>query len=454
MPGLTAEASLYRTSKQYSTLSPGFAGTVPHAAIVPAYLPSPETQTARSGHPHTVAEADAISVGLPTLLHGDGGSHGSAFQWGPSASPGADTGSITAASVPAHRPNIDEFKCDLCIVGAYAAWAVCTGQATVSAGYCGIFYPLCLAAEWAICDIIFLTGMADTCHAFGTPGFTPGLPCCPVECDVSCCGSGEGCAGLIDPHNAHSGRLCCSTGYTPCDQICCDASETCCGGKNCCTAGETCMPDGSCCPTTNVCGGKNCCTAGETCMPDGSCCPTANVCGKNGDCCTSDETCMPQGYCCPNADVCGETCCSPGDTCMPDGSCCPAGHKVCGGTCCPSANDVCDPNTNTCTQTCPDGTPPCGGECCAAGAACCNGNCCAAGQLCCNVQTPQGFQPQCVTPGADRDGHTWCGSSSGNASNCPNCVGNMIDCGNCTPSQPQCLTICQHGRCSVDWYCQ
>ena len=59
MPGLTAEASLYRTSKQYSTLSLDFAGAGSGAAVVPAYLlgqrlaqsPGNPSQ-ARPGVPH------------------------------------------------------------------------------------------------------------------------------------------------------------------------------------------------------------------------------------------------------------------------------------------------------------------------------------------------------------------------------------------------------------------
>ncbi len=319
---------------------------------------------------------------------------------------GPDTGSIVAASVPAH-PHSDSPSCKACLDLGGLAYAGCLGQAVVTAGYCGPFlYFLCLAGEVAGCVTAYLTYAGTVCHAFGIPswlGGTLGPPCCPVVCSAGCCNSGETCAGL-DPTTAQN--LCCSPGLTVCGQNCCDASER--------------------------------------CMPDGSCCPTANLCGHE-DCCTPDETCMPQDYCCPNDQVCGQTCCSSGDTCMPDGSCCPAGHKVCSGNCCPDPNDVCDPTTNTCTQTCPDGTPTCGGNCCAAGEVCCNGTCCGADQLCCNVQTPQGFQLQCYTPGPKRDGLVWCGQGGLNV--------NEISCSNCAPGQ-QCLPVYSHGLQSSDWYCQ
>lgn len=356
LPGLTAEASLYRTNKQYSVLSLDFAGAASNAPVVPAYLPGPG-QTAFSDCPDGVTEAYVGAVGLPSMLYSSGGSYGPVLPWGPNSSPGVDTGSITAASVPAHNPTINTAACAFCTIGSGLVYEVCLAQAITTAALCGPLYPLCLAAEWGICTISYLTYLGSTCHLNGTPGFTPGPPCCPVKCSGSCCGTGETCAaGDLAGNN-----LCCSPGLTAC------------GTQNCCDPSETCLADGSCCPTARACGGVNCCSPGDTCLATGSCCPTARACGS-------------------------QNCCNPGDTCLPNGSCCPPGHAVCGGICCPDPFDVCDPTTNACTLACPSGTQSCGGTCCAVG------------QKCCLVGTNGGLQQQCVTPQPPRNGYAWCGN--------------------------------------------
>jgi hypothetical protein len=330
LPGLTAEASLYRTNKQYSAFSlVDLAGAASNAAVAPAYLPGPETQAARSDCPSAVAEAYAISVGLPTSLYSDGGSYTSAFRWRPNSSPGAATASITAASVPPHHHN-DPHDCTVCLDlicgGPYAS---CEAAAVVACAPTGLLYPICIGGAMIACETAFLKCAGSICHARGVPswiGGTLGPPCCPVVCSAGCCDSGEACAGL-DP--ATGQNLCCSSGFTMCDQNCCDASETCCGGQNCCAAGATCMPDGTCCPAGHaICGG--------ICCPDPHdiCDPTTNAC----------KPVCPSG-----TQPCGETCCPTDHICC-NGTCCAAGKQCINGTCA----------TPDCTTTgCPRG-----GVCC------------------------------------------------------------------------------------------
>jgi hypothetical protein len=268
---------------------------------------------------------------------------------------------VSMASEPAHPPTVSG-ACINCLAAADAVLAGCTGACL----YTGVFFPLCALGCLGATDITW----SFVCHV-GAPLGTPGEPCCPVQCPLSCCGTGETCAGKSP--NFPYGNLCCSPGFTPC-------------GGNCCDASETCLPNGSCCPTANACGGQNCCGAGETCLPNGSCCPTANVCG-------------------------GKNCCGTGETCLPNGSCCPTGRAVCGGICCPNPLDVCDPVTNACTLACPGGAQSC------------EGTCCEAGQLCCLGEGKQ--LRQCVTPDPPQDGHQWCGRSAPT----------LIECFNCPPNQ-------------------
>jgi hypothetical protein len=419
LPGLTADASLYRTRRQYISRSSDYACAVTEAPVMPAYLPGLETRAVRSDLRDEISVDYPVPTGLPIPLDSDSASYGSMWPWEPKAT-GAHVGSVIAASQPAHTHS-DSPACLACLdIICGVPLAACLAAAAISAGACGIFYPICFAALEIGCETGFLGCSGSICHARGVPswlGGTLGPPCCPVVCSSGCCNTGETCAA-VDPTTGQN--LCCSPGLRVC------------AGTNCCAADETCLPDGSCCPTANVCGGQNCCSTGETCLPDGSCCPTANVCGG------------------------GQTCCK--GTCMPDGSCCPPGQEVCGGICCPSPNDVCDPTTNTCTQTCPDGSPTCGGTCCAASEtccngtccpssqACCNGTCCAAGQLCCSVEIPGGWQQQCVTPGNPYNGFAWCGTSSDQS-------GNQIICNNCPPGQCYSVPLGQ-GQISTDWYCQ
>jgi hypothetical protein len=331
MPGLTAEASLYRTSKQYRALSLDLAGAASNAAVVPAYFPGPETQAVRSDCPNAVAEAYAISAGPPTLPYGDG-SYASAFRWKPDSSPGVATGSITAASVPAHQHN-DPHDCTVCLdLVCGAPYASCEAAALVACAPTGILYPICIAGAMTACETALLKCVGSICHARGVPswlGGTLGPPCCPVVCSAGCCDSGEACAGL-DP--ATGQNLCCSSGFTACSQNCCDASETCCGGQNCCAAGATCMPDGTCCPAGHaICGG--------ICCPDPHdiCDPTTNAC----------KPVCPSG-----TQPCGETCCPTSQICC-NGTCCAAGQECINGTCVTPIKPPC----------CPSGAPHCCGQC-------------------------------------------------------------------------------------------
>lgn len=303
-----------------------------------------------------------------------------------------------AADQPAHPPNFDQGPCILCTATAAAADFACLLQSLASANACDPLglYPVCLAAEDAVCELAYLYALGNTCRLFGTPFGTVGPPCCPVGCTNGCCGAGETCAGPgSDPLFP---TLCCSAGLTACDQ-------------NCCGAGETCV-NGTCCPAANLCVGhvgpfqvQSCCGTGETCLPNGLCCAPSNVCGQN--------------------------CCNAGDNCLANGTCCPAGHAVCGGVCCPNSTDVCDPVTNTCS--CPGLS--------------CGGTCCAAGQLCCQVQTSGGAQLQCVTPQSP----TWCGQTAPNQIYCFNYLNGGATC----PPGKQCLPgPCSGGLCSTNMYCQ
>jgi hypothetical protein len=304
----------------------------------------------------------------------------------------------TVAGVPGHLMDLP--LCNACTIRAIliaqaciAAPAVGGPIAVVAAAIpCFVNYTLMLGNGGFPADPSFPTG----CHLKGTPGATPGPPCCPTDCPgfSNCCGATETCAGPAPgPPGFFGNSLCCSSGFTPC-------------GLNCCAAGETCMADGTCCTSVNVCGGSGgvCCADGETCMADGTCCASANVCGGSGG-----------------------RCCNAGETCRPNSICCAAGRPDCNGVCCPSEFHVCTPD---CTLACPAGRVMCGETCCEAGALCCF-DFYAGARACVSSRAPHA------------DGYPWCGETS---------PGN-IECDNCGPDET-CSKVCRAGLCTVDLYCQ
>jgi hypothetical protein len=318
---------------------------------------------------------------------------------------------------PAHPPNFDQAPCILCTLGCVAYNIACIGQALYTATLCGPGYPFCLAGELAGCELSTVACYGNTsetipginvtvgaCHLNGTPGASPGPPCCPVGCGSGsssfCCGPGESCAG---PGPGPFPALCCPSGLTGC-------------GTNCCVAGQSCLPNSVCCPNASVCG-SICCSASQTCL-------------------TITPPPFPITECCPSAQVCGKSCCGPTDTCL-NGACCPAANKVCGGVCCPDPNDICDPNTNKCVLACPGGTQACGGTCCTSG------------QLCCFVSTPPNtVGMQCVVPLGPLKGNPnnpWCGKADP--------ADSSISCNNCAPNQ-QCASVKSGVLVSIDHWCQ
>jgi hypothetical protein len=241
IPEFTAEASLYRTTGRYRVSASDFGVSPPSEAIVPAYLPGPETQARCNSCMEKCADRAAY-----------------------------------------------------CNAAAMAPLAGCVfpPACPVAAATAGGLLAGCQTA---------LLGCAATCSLPRPELFGLKLlgesPCCPKVCGFThpfamgegCCDEGEHCVDRFDP-NARQG--CCPSDQSVCGGKCCAKGDRCCGNE-CCPAGWFCS-DGVCtqsvpfpsepppeppeppmhleiCPLgwTPCKGG--CCAPGLECCPNGVC---------------------------------------------------------------------------------------------------------------------------------------------------------------------------------------
>jgi hypothetical protein len=171
-------------------------------------------------------------------------------------------------------------------------------------------------------------------------GYRTLLNCCPPDypcCNGICCLPGQECC----PFATTVGKC-----YWPAEHRCshdglCPVGHTICEGK-CCSAGEVCT-DGRCTPPGQVwcqgwhCSGRCIPKVGDpsgtpVCCPPGrdteaGCCPDhLPMCG--GKCCREDEACG-RGTCCKKGICCENAPCKPGFKCCDGQQCCP-NHRICG----------------------------------------------------------------------------------------------------------------------------
>lgn len=233
VPAFTAQASLYRTSNRYRSLSsePGDPACV--HSIVPAYMPGPATQrdcSVCTGLCDKEIEGCAIVV----------------------------AGVVSAVCVATLG-----FGCPGAVAAGEAALTVCAEAYAACIGYCNI------------------------------PGWVPvvGGYCCPKICGFpnplegsgsGCCDLGEAC---VDQHDPNSRQGCCPSDQLVCGGHCCAKGEKCCG-DTCCPSNYYCV-DGYCSeyPTGNVPFGNpppppppvnNCLFGGAPC--GSKCCPPGLQC--------------------------------------------------------------------------------------------------------------------------------------------------------------------------------
>jgi len=310
MPGFTAEASVYKTSKHYRASVSVLSTSVPEI-IVPVYYPSPKTRSdcntcledCVTGSIECDAAAAAILAGciFPPLCPGAVAAAGAALL-------GCQTAFLTCAGI------CDATKC--------------------CPKLCGTPNPFDPGS--GCCD------SGETCVDQNDPNSRNG--CCPSGqsvCDGKCCPSGETCCG----------DACCptSSGYTCQQGVCCPPGySTVCNGE-CCPG--VCDQNGNCCEDPNrLCGGE-CCRLGERCLPTlGVCCLEDKICGSV--CCGTNQFCQDPangvcGACPPGQHPCsivGEPlCCPDGSDCCKNGQCCPPDTCCFDDTCYPKGDRRCTP---------------------------------------------------------------------------------------------------------------
>jgi hypothetical protein len=346
--------------------------------------------------------------------------------------------------------------CDDCHSLCDKAEQQCVAECAVSAGSCGPFYGVCLAACGSVC----LSRKADCENQCDNP---PGA-CCPQRCEqggyASCCSPADKCCG---PTCCSGDRACCGSTCCPPEQHCADPQAgVCCPsgsgpacGNGCCPpgqkcgnsywhfccpadAGEFCLDEFNrpfCCPSGQVCldastglccpkdagprCGDTCCARGEVCR-DGVCCDPRLLCGdgeravccfgvcRDGQCCSTPSHMCGQ-VCCPPFNVCcdvggKQVCCGSYEVCLHSG-CCPQ-ERVCGRQCCPPGHMCKDPLKEVCVPCPPDlvpcllgpsGNSPAHSICCLPNVTCCAGKCCAPYEICCQ---PGGLPVGCYPSNA------------------------------------------------------
>ena len=305
MPGLTAGASLYRTSRQYRLSSSAFGGAWSASPLVAAFHPGPATQRDCSECLEQCAEANVQCSAFAVVP-----------LWGCIFPP----------------------LCPAAAAAAGAALAVCQLTSLGCAGYCEV--GKCCPK---VCG-------------FPNP-FDPGAGCC--EADEHCVDESDPNArdGCCPSHQQVCGGRCCPPGHKCCGNACCPAdfkceqgtccppeSSTVCNGR-CCDG--VCDRHGDCCSApSRLCGGE-CCSAFQTCCNDrciefgaecvgGAPCPEMQACG--GVCCASGQFCRD-----PARGECG-TCPVDREPVKCEGgsgpaTCCPPNVNCCRGNCCPYDRD-------------------------------------------------------------------------------------------------------------------
>lgn len=304
LPTLTAEASLYRSSKHYPATYQAAGETPTSREFVPAYYPT-----------YDVVEQ------CNSRLDGCGGSFLGCllFTWG---------------------------NVGVCLGEIYSCW----GEAHIP-GAPGFFSPccpkLCSPGDYAAAlaqdpNLIVATGCCDAdehCVDRNDPQARDG--CCPADqavCGGKCCSAGDNCCGdtCCDPSSSVCMQgVCCPTGTpTVCNGQCCDGP--CDGQGNCCPSPSH-LCGSECCAGLSPCCNGVCCELGSVCVA-GSCCPQNQVCG---------DTCCPPGSKCDDPTTGRCSACPPGTQAVHCGSpdeilCCPPGTSVCcGGKCCAAGEECC-----------------------------------------------------------------------------------------------------------------
>jgi len=265
--------------------------------------------------------------------------------------------------------SIHMLSCALVLVGSLlyarpAAAVVSCACAPARENFCRNRFP-CNAVT---CVTTCLQGTCGNCGEPGETECTPGAPlstatACPTDnnpCTGDFCNGAGACA--------HTN----TTGGTVCDTSCI-ALGTCCNAPNSCSGGKVCpAPGGTCaCPAETY-------ACGATCIASGSCCNNPNNCpapmGGNGTgtCAAAGgacsftcnggykacgAACIPNANCCVNADCPDDAANHRAGVCTAGGCAyqCEAGYKACGAACIPvaacCANSECVTPPNSCYKT-------------------------------------------------------------------------------------------------------
>jgi len=248
LPGLTAEASLYRTRRPYCGSASDYGGVPSNETIIPVYFPGPDTQAA----------------------------------------------------------------CSNCLEGCATALAECSAAAMVPLAGCVFppLCPAAAAAAGAALAACDTANLLCTlrCEVLRCCPKVCGFPN-PLNPGEGCCDEGEHCVDQSDP-NARDG--CCPSNQSVCGGTCCLPGESCCGDQclpvgASCANGTICWAPshvcgGECCPPFNRCCNGQCCKS-----PYQICDPTTGACTnapRRPSFCRAGWTeCL--GQCCPP----GKQCC-------------------------------------------------------------------------------------------------------------------------------------------------
>ena len=274
VPGFTAEATIYRSMRQYAyAVAESLVGTPLPVEL--AYFPGPETQARCSDcTENCAAQLSICSAGAASVLAGC---------FFPPACPGAVAlaGELQAAC------DTENLGCQ----GYCEAFKCCPKP-------CGIPNPF--NPGEGCCD------SGEHCVDGGDPNARSG--CCPSEravCGGNCCAAGENCCGdsCCPADFICQQGTCCPPGTkTVCNGVCCDGA---------------CDPSGNCCPwPSHVCGDQ-CCPPFNKCCA-GKCCGAYQQCHPiSGNCWTPTR---PPSPCRAGWTECGGRCCSPDkQCCIPPG---------------------------------------------------------------------------------------------------------------------------------------
>jgi hypothetical protein len=245
LPGFSADASLYRTRRHYSVLSPDFGGSSTGEPIVPAYIPGPGTQHDCSNCLGDVAKGLIVCDGVAAVT---------------AAAVCGLSGWITFGISCAGAGAALAFALQSCDVAALVATGICAAT-TCCPKLCGVPNPLDPGS--GCCD------SDEACVDQNDPNSRQG--CCPSDqrvCGGNCCAKGESCCG----------NTCCPPSGHCCGDVCCDASIPCCGGS-CCSllpppgTPPPKPPSTSCVPGAAPCGFPDSSGVIRTCCPPGlQCC--------------------------------------------------------------------------------------------------------------------------------------------------------------------------------------